>query len=244
MKVSPSQSSGICLGPLVLLLASFSGLAHGYSSGTGTPEDPYEIATAQDLVDLGNAPNDYDKHFVLAADIDLSGYTFDHAVIAEEDTEANTSGFQETAFGGTFDGNGHRILNLAITGEAYLGLFGQIGSQGKVSNLGIVDANVIGTGEITKLRYIGGLVGKNLGSLVNCHSSGNVSGSRYVGGLVGDNSGSIRASHSSGVVRGESFSGGLLGAIRAASVQATALASSLEKRLVASEMRLSVASWA
>ena len=29
-----------------------------YSGGTGTPEDPYQIATANDLVDLGGDPND------------------------------------------------------------------------------------------------------------------------------------------------------------------------------------------
>lgn len=42
-----------------------------YGGGSGTAEDPYQIATAQDLILLGESPDDYDKHFVLTADIDL-----------------------------------------------------------------------------------------------------------------------------------------------------------------------------
>ena len=103
-----------------------------YSSGTGTPEDPYQIATAQDLVELGNDPNDCDKHFILTADIDLSGVTFKQAVIAS-DTEPSTRGFQGTRFSGSLDGKGHKIANLTITGESYLALFGGVQSQGKVS---------------------------------------------------------------------------------------------------------------
>ena len=169
-----------------------------YSGGTGTPEDAYQIATAQDLVDLGDNPNDYDKHFILTAEIDLSGYTFNQAIIAP-DTEPSSPGFfHGTVFSGSFDGNGHSILNLVITGRAYLGLFGQIGSQAKASNLGIVDVNVISIG--ADHDNIGGLVGENFGSVVNCYSSGTVTGEAYVGGLVGVNSGSIRTSFSTGTV--------------------------------------------
>ncbi len=178
-----------------------------YSSGTGTPEDPYQIATAQDLVDLGNDPNDYDKYFILTADIDLSGYTFKQAVIAS-DTGPNIWGFQGTVFSGSFDGNGHKISNLTVTGGAYLALFGMVASQGKVSNLGIVDVNVVGTGKVHE--NIGGLVGANSGSVVNCYSTGSVTGEgnvgglvRYksgVGGLVGSNGGSITTSNSTNSV--------------------------------------------
>ena len=43
-----------------------------YSGGTGEPNDPYQIATAEDLMLLGETPEDYDKHFILTADIDLA----------------------------------------------------------------------------------------------------------------------------------------------------------------------------
>ncbi len=57
-----------------------------YSGGSGTVDDPYQIATAADLIALGDDPNDYDKHLVLTADIDLDpnlpgGKVFDRAVI-------------------------------------------------------------------------------------------------------------------------------------------------------------------
>jgi hypothetical protein len=42
-----------------------------YNGGTGEPNDPYQIATAADLILLGDSPEDYDKHFVLTADVDL-----------------------------------------------------------------------------------------------------------------------------------------------------------------------------
>ena len=60
-----------------------------YAGGTGEPNDPYQIATAADLIALGNEPNDYDKHFILTADIDLDPNlpgrkVFDKAVIAPD----------------------------------------------------------------------------------------------------------------------------------------------------------------
>ena len=53
-----------------------------YSGGSGTEDDPYQIATAADLIELGNDPCNYDKYFILTADIDLSGYSFNRPVIA------------------------------------------------------------------------------------------------------------------------------------------------------------------
>lgn len=61
---------------------AYPAMAGTYSGGTGDPNDPYQIATVQDLIALGETPEDYDKHFILTADIDLSDYTFDRAVIA------------------------------------------------------------------------------------------------------------------------------------------------------------------
>ena len=42
-----------------------------YCGGSGTSDDPFQIATAQDLLELGNDPNNHDKHFILTEDIDL-----------------------------------------------------------------------------------------------------------------------------------------------------------------------------
>ena len=60
-----------------------------YSGGTGEPNDPYQIATSEDLMLLGETPEDYDKHFILTDDIDLDPNlhgrkVFDRAVIAPD----------------------------------------------------------------------------------------------------------------------------------------------------------------
>jgi hypothetical protein len=73
-----------------------------YSGGTGEPNDPFLIATAEDLNSIGLDPCDWDKHFKMTADINLADYT---------DEEFNLIG-TGIPFTGVFDGNGHTILNF------------------------------------------------------------------------------------------------------------------------------------
>jgi formylglycine-generating enzyme required for sulfatase activity len=46
-----------------------------YGGGSGTAEDPYLIYTAAEMNEIGANPADWDKHFKLMVDIDLSNYT-------------------------------------------------------------------------------------------------------------------------------------------------------------------------
>ncbi len=172
--------------PVLIAVCLYSLTAYAkYSGGTGTPNDPYQIATAADLIALGETPGDYNKHFILTADIDLDpslpGRTvFAEAVIAPA-VPTNTNPYvQGTSFAGVFDGKGHTISNLTIEGQNYLGLFGLVGLGAEVKNLGVVDVNVIGSG-----HPIGGLVGDNLGTLTFCHSTGAVTGTSTRGGSIG-----------------------------------------------------------
>ena len=92
----------------ICLLTATSVTHAQYSGGSGTADDPYRIATAADLIALGETPEDYDKHFILTADIDLDpnlpgGRLFDRAVVPE--------------FFGVFDGDDHTVSNLVIMGE-------------------------------------------------------------------------------------------------------------------------------
>ena len=132
-------------------------------SGSGTPDDPYKIATAADLV----AINDYDinAHYVLVADIDLSGMVWSTAPIF--------------FFDGILDGQGHTISNLTIEGGSYLGLFAKILTNGVVTNLTIQDVDIIGH------RFVGALAGESYGHITNCHVTGNITGEDFVAGLVG-----------------------------------------------------------
>lgn len=201
-----------------------------YSGGTGEPNHPYQIATAADLITLGDEPNDYGKHFIMSADIDLDPNlpgrkVFDKAVLAP-DTNGLEDAFQGTPFTGVFDGKGHVISRLTVVGGGYLGLFGQLARSAEVKNLGVVDVNIGGSGS-----YVSGLVGDNsglpgwhYGLVAQCYSTGAVSGKNYVGGLVGRNgvapsrgglgassAGHVSGSYSTAGVSGETFVGGLVG---------------------------------
>jgi len=210
-----------------------------YGGGSGTAEDPYQIATLADLIALGETPSDYDKHFVLTADIDLDPNlpgckVFDKAIIAP-DTNDSTGWFEGTSFTGVFDGNGHTISHLTIVGKDFVGLFGRLESRAEVRYLGVVNVNVVGssssvaglvgdnyygtvthcfsTGRVSGEGGVGGLVGRNsVGTVGQCYSTATVSGTGYsVGGLVGLNSGTVANCYSTGAVSGWDFVGGLVG---------------------------------
>jgi hypothetical protein len=189
-----------------------SGIAYAtYSGGSGTANDPYQIATAADLIALGETPEDYDKHFILMADIDLDPNlpgrkVFDKALIAPNVNDV-IGVFQGIPFIGVFDGKGHSITHLTIKAKGYAGLFGQTGLEAKINDLGIEDVNIDGLG-----YCVGGLLGYNSGSVTRCHSTGAVNGNWEVGGLVGFNTGTVSQSHSTNTAtRGVMVVGGLVG---------------------------------
>lgn len=120
-----------------------------FAGGTGTAEDPYLIATAEQLnaIRLNSFANpkvgllDYsDTHYKLIADIDLSGWgnwvpiggTRAYGGWPQNSGYAHYGSF---TFAGTFDGNGHTISGMTIKidedtlyphnsyVEVYLGLF-------------------------------------------------------------------------------------------------------------------------
>ena len=181
-----------------------------YSGGTGEPNDPYQIATAEDLMLLGDSPEDYDKHFILTADIDLDPNlpgrkVFDRAVISP-DANDTTWVFEGTPFTGVFDGRRHTISHLMITGTNYVGLFGKLGGA-EIRNLGVVGLNITGSG-----LCVGGLLGHNSGGIVTeCHSTGVVNGGNGVGGMLAWNEGTVSLCYSTGTITGGERVGGLLG---------------------------------
>jgi len=192
---------------MVLLLACFAAFTPKawarYSGGTGEPNDPYKIATAEDLNDIGNYEEDWDENFILVNDVNLAQYT---------GTQFKIIGSQTTKFTGVFDGNDHKILNFtwnSIGGSSF-GLFRYLGGVGQIKNLGLenVDVNAVNG------SYVGGLVGCNWyhGTITNCYSTGSVSGPNYVGGLVGynDYGSTIVNCYSAGKVLGNWDVGGLL----------------------------------
>jgi hypothetical protein len=176
-----------------------------FAGGTGTPDDPYQIATAEQLVGMGRDPNLFWSHFILVNDIDLDrdlpgGQVFQQAVIGPADAN----------FYGSFDGQGFKVLNLTIDARGRwaesLALFSQIGETGRVCNLGLENVVIRGGSDS---RNVAALVGVNWGCVMGCRVSGSVSAG--VGGLCGENRYFLQSSYSTASVSGDSQVGGLVG---------------------------------
>ena len=152
---------------------------------TGEPNNPYQIATKADLLSLGTAAVHYGKSFILTADIDLDAVSSGWSNLRKGNYRGDTnpvSEFQGTKFTGTFDGRGHMISNLSISGGQFLGLFGYTGSGALLKNIVLEDCSISGS------DCVGGLVGQNdYGTITQCRCTVANSGNQNVGGLVGSN---------------------------------------------------------
>ena len=112
---------------------------------------------------------------------------------------------------GTFDGGGHTITGLAVTGsDQYAGLFGRIGSGGTVKNVTLKDVKIESN---HSSGNVGGVAGWSYGNIEYCSVSGSVSSNSTAGGVVGYQSdGAITGCNSSATVKGMVRAGGVAGA--------------------------------
>lgn len=90
------------------------------------------------------------KTFVLDTDVDLEGYEWNPVAI-----DSNTSGI-------IFDGNGHTIENLQLSGSTDIGFFGMVSANLTVKNLKFQKARLTTTG-----KWCGLLVGHQEGGLLS-----------------------------------------------------------------------------
>ena len=189
--------------------------------GEGTPESPYEIATAGNLY-----------WFAALVNANLSGYDPDQQsacaklmkdITVNEDllTKINTDdgtikvtgdvyewtpiGTSGNPYTGTFDGNNHTISGLYISSGTNKGLFGRCGKKENdiiypctIKNVGVIGSYIKGG------PYIGGVCGNiDYGTIENCYNTGIVIGTNYVGGVCGcvyDTSCTISNCYNTGVV--------------------------------------------
>ena len=131
-----------------------------FAGGDGSAEDPYQINTSGGLQNIGFYPN---AHYVLTADIILPE-------VGEGESNFTPLLSDETMFGGTLDGQGHKIVNLTVynTETFYSGLFSCISASGSVTNLTLENASVSGS------NYIGGIAGYALGAVTDCTVAGSI----------------------------------------------------------------------
>ncbi|MHC4745052.1 MAG: hypothetical protein ACYS8Z_24310, partial [Planctomycetota bacterium] len=119
-------------------------------------------------------------------------------------------------FTGTFDGDGHEILNFTYYGgseDDFIGIFGLVqGQHARIKNVGMKNADVTGAFEV------GALVGSlSAATVENCYvEQATVSGIYRVGGLIGvcDDNASVSNSYSHATVYADNEVGGLLGCTR------------------------------
>lgn len=128
----------------------------------------------------------------------------------------NTAGvsLRVANFFGHFDGLGHQVKNVNISGSSsYTALIGNLSTPGAGIPPGAVrNVGVQGSVSAGGWMFVGGLAGVNDGSISNSFFSGNVGGSSYVGGLAGVNGGTISNAYAyTGAVSAETVVGGLVG---------------------------------
>jgi len=178
--------------------------------GSGEPNDPYQIWTAEQMNTIGLYTNRWSKHYILMDDISLAAYTGSAYNIIG--TSPPTSGTR-TPFKGDFDGNNHSISGFSYSGSGnYKGLFGYT-YEGLIKNLEIISPAITDPG-YDDMRYVGPLVGCASGTdIFGCSVvAGTVEGELYVGGLIGQSNGTYTAECSSSAsVSGGDYVGGLVG---------------------------------
>lgn len=169
-----------------------------YAGGAGTSDDPFQLCTPTQLIELSTRPTDLGAHFVLMSDVDLAGVAFPGI------------GSTTEPFTGWFDGNGYKIANVEITAPAGQPAgFVNVAKLARIDNLhlagvtvaGATDVGaVVGSCELSQVRNatvdaavvrgddsVGGLVGEAMEcQFLDATLAGTVEGSvDSVGGLVG-----------------------------------------------------------
>ena len=192
-----------------------------FQTGGGKNLSANAILTANIIVNTGVL--DANKNLVSKSDL----------------TEWKPIGARWSSYTGTFDGQGYTISGLYFNNptSSYAGLFGSIGANGKISNVGVLDSyfqfrefggGVCGvnygtvrdcknTGSVRGLAAIGGVCGLNEkgGIIENSFNEGTVSGTgdnvQQVGGVCGYNNGTIKSCYNTASVSGQNSVGGVCG---------------------------------
>ena len=169
-------------------------LGYNYDTTTKT----YTVYNADGLLAWNEAAQkDKSINCTLSADINMAG---------KERTPIGTD--ENNSYNGTFDGNGKTITGLTVnqSEKNYAGLFGCLGSDGKVQNLTLENVHISGA------FYVGSVVGTNFGTVSGCTASGNITGTEScIGGVVGQNKGTVTGSTVSGNISSNQYTGGVVG---------------------------------
>lgn len=153
-----------------------------FIQASGTAEDPYRICTPGQLLHVQQDPAIWDAQFILEADIQV--------------TLTAPIGNDTTPFTGTFDGNGHVLRGLELSGGDDVGLFGKIEGDGgyDAAGDGVVRHLYLARFDVAGENNVGALAGRLLqGRIEDVQlQAGHAQGTRAgLGGLIGLNAGSV-----------------------------------------------------
>ena len=189
--------------------------------GEGTETSPYLVKSAADFVTLDMAVGQYGQShtgdfFKMTSDIDFAATPSFQGVGAGRSTTVS--------FGGTFDGDGHRIKNFRVEAYkldanmdpistsiySYAGLFNVCNKYSTIRNIRI-DASC----KFNTYTAGGTVAGYTEGRVENCRNYADIYGFRqYAGGIVGSlaSTGSVENCYNAGKVAiGYSGMGGIVG---------------------------------
>lgn len=160
----------------------------------------YLISSAQDLLQLSNSPEMWDKDFLQTSDINMEGIT-----------DFSPIGNTTNTFTGTYDGQNYGIYNLVMDypGRSYVALFG-INNGGKLQNI------CLKSGSIHAANLAGGICGDNAGTgiISGCYNGADISVEvDAVGGIVGCivADALVLLCENTGTIKGKGTLGGIVG---------------------------------
>ena len=164
-----------------------------FSGGLGTIEDPYQVATAENL---DNIRNYLTSNFIQTADIDLGVSPWNEGegwqpIGTYEPSDPSKS------FRGNYDGDVYKIENMFINiqDRSAIGLFG--------STNGCILKNIqLNNIDIKSIALVGGLSGISYNdNIISCKVSGTIQGNDRVGLLTGFFEGyNIKNCHTNGSI--------------------------------------------
>ena len=135
------------------------------TKGTGTHIDPYLIETVNDLIFVAGLTSTEGKYFKLMNDIDIGGKKWETCI-----------GTSTNVFKGDFNGNGHVIKNYrldsTVSGVTSVnGLFGYVGGNANIYNLGVCDA-VLAINKFCWNDTVGALAGRiqDKATITSCYA--------------------------------------------------------------------------
>ncbi len=164
-----------------------------FSGGDGTKNNPYLIATVDDLHNIRMYP---DAHFKLTKDIIFS---------KKDAVTASDKGFIPISeFSGSLDGGNYTLYDFVINSDEDAGLFGV--NLGEIKNLNLVRFTVTGN------ENAGGITGINKGDIISVSvTSSRIGALGSAGGISGTNTKKIENAYSDAYVFGTLYAGGISG---------------------------------